>query len=118
MQYIIYFFLLIIGNAEKSMKVDIYPGFGWDHLRFINMSPVFDVSNFNDSDVFQSCIEMIPLHENKIETGLVLWKTRGFLGNHAFSIRVDRRVFDIKELDYKIRSLVSGMLLWKTRALL
>jgi len=69
MQYIIYFLLLIVCNAEKSMKVDIYPGFGWDHLRFIDMSPVFDVSNFNDSDAFQSCIEMIPLHENNIETG-------------------------------------------------
>ncbi len=61
--------MLIVCHGEKSLKIDIYPGFGWDHLRFIDMSPVFDVSNFNDSDVFQSCIEMIPLHENKIETG-------------------------------------------------
>jgi hypothetical protein len=36
------------------------------------MSPIFDVSNFNDSDLFQSCVEMIPLHENKIETGSIV----------------------------------------------
>lgn len=70
MKQIIYSLLVIfVCNGEKSMKVDIYPGFGWDHLRFIDMSPVFDVSNFNDSNAFQSCIEMIPLHENNIETG-------------------------------------------------
>ena len=69
MRSVICFLLLVVCHAEKSLKVDIYPGFGWDHLRFIDMSPIFDVSNFNDSDVFQSCIEMIPLHENKIETG-------------------------------------------------
>ena len=33
------------------------------------MAPIYDVSNFNGSDVFQSCIEMIPPHENKIEMG-------------------------------------------------
>ena len=32
-------------------------------------------------------------------------------------IRVDRRVFDIEELEYKVRSLVSSMLLSKTRGL-
>ena len=69
MKYLVYLMLLIVCHADKSLKVDIYPGFGWDHLRFIDMSPIFDVSNFNDSDVFQSCIELIPLHENKIETG-------------------------------------------------
>ena len=66
---LIYLALLVVCRGEKSLKVDIYPGFGWDHLRFIDMNPIFDVSNFNDSDVFQSCIEMIPLRENKIETG-------------------------------------------------
>jgi hypothetical protein len=49
---------------------------------------------------------------------MVLWKTRGFLGNHEFSIRVDRRVFDIGELEYGVRYLVSGMVLWKTRGFL
>lgn len=61
--------MVFVCNGEKSLKIDIYPGFGWDHLRFIDMSPIFDVSNFNDSNSFQSCIEMIPLHENNIETG-------------------------------------------------
>jgi hypothetical protein len=37
---------------------------------------------------------------------------------HAFSIRIDRRVFDIEELEYKVRSLVSVMVLWKTRGFL
>jgi hypothetical protein len=32
--------------------------------------------------------------------------------NHEFSIRVDRRVFDIEELEYEVRSLVSGMVVW------
>ncbi len=68
--YSMLWLLLLLGcNGEKSLKVDIYPGFGWDHLRFLDMAPIYDVSNFNDSDVFQSCIEMIPLHENKIEMG-------------------------------------------------
>jgi hypothetical protein len=35
----------------------------------------------------------------------VLWK------NQAFSIRVDQRVVDIKELEYEVRSLISGMVL-------
>lgn len=69
MRIVLYFLLLITSYAEKSIKVDVYPGFGWDHLRFLDMNPVYDVSNFNDSALFQSCIEMIPLHENKIETG-------------------------------------------------
>jgi hypothetical protein len=41
----------------------------------------------------------------------VFWETRGFLGNHEFSIRVDRRVFDIEKLESVVRSLVSGMVL-------
>jgi hypothetical protein len=31
------------------------------------------------------------------------WKTRGFERNHEFSIRVERRVFDIKELESEVR---------------
>lgn len=53
--------------GEVSMKVDIYPGFGWDNLRFMDLLPIFNVSNFNSSNIFQSCIEVIPMHENKIE---------------------------------------------------
>jgi hypothetical protein len=34
---------------------------------------------------------------------------------HEVPIRVDRRVFDIEELEYEVRYLVSGMVLWKTR---
>jgi hypothetical protein len=31
------------------------------------------------------------------------WKTRGFERNHGFSIRIDQRVFDIKELESEVR---------------
>jgi hypothetical protein len=59
----------IQAESDKSVMVDIYPGFGWDNLRFIDMSPVFDVSNFNKSNKFQSCIEVIPVRRTKIELG-------------------------------------------------
>ncbi len=51
----------------KSVTVDIYPGFGWDNLRFLELSPIFDVSNFNSSDKFQACIEVIPVRQNRIQ---------------------------------------------------
>ena len=54
-------------DDEKPLKVDIYPGFGWDHLRFMDMSPIFAVSNFNNSAAFQSCIQIIPILEDKIQ---------------------------------------------------
>ena len=75
MLHVLGLFFIATCHGEKSLKIDIYPGFGWDHLRFLDLNPVFNVSNFNDSDIFQSCIEMIPLHENKIETGSVLLNT-------------------------------------------
>ncbi|CAF1075475.1 unnamed protein product [Didymodactylos carnosus] len=59
--------LVGIVDGEKSLKLDIYPGYGWDHLRLLEMNPVYDVSNFNDSDVFQSCIEMLPIRQSKID---------------------------------------------------
>jgi hypothetical protein len=37
---------------------------------------------------------------------------------HEFSIRVDRRVFDIEKLESVVRSLVYGMVLCKTRGFL
>lgn len=70
---LIYCFVLLLlsslcrSDGENSFKVDIYPGFGWDHLRFIEMSPIYAVSNFNDSTMFQSCIQMIPLLEDNIQ---------------------------------------------------
>jgi hypothetical protein len=87
-----FWLLVLLGcNGEKSLKIDIYPGFGWDHLRFLDMAPLYDVSNFNDSDVFQSCIEMIPLHENKIEMG---------------SIEID--TFDSSTSDYSSNLMIGG----------
>jgi hypothetical protein len=59
----------IQADSDKSVMVDIYPGFGWDNLRFIDMTPIFDVSNFNKSNKFQSCIEVIPVRRTKIELG-------------------------------------------------
>jgi hypothetical protein len=54
-------------DGVKSVTVDIYPGFGWDNLRFLDLSPIFDVSNLNSSDQFQSCIEVIPVRQYKIQ---------------------------------------------------
>jgi ribosomal protein L13 len=42
-------------------------------------------------------------------------KNIDFERNHGLSIRIDRRVFDMKELESEVRSLVSGMVPWKTR---
>jgi hypothetical protein len=61
-----------------------------------------------------SDIEELEYEVRSLISGMVLWKTRGFLGNQAFSIRVDRRVVDIEELEYEVRSLISGVVLWKT----
>jgi hypothetical protein len=65
-----------------------------------------------------SDIEELEYEIRSLVSGMVLWKTRGFLGNNEFFIRVGRRVSDIEELEYKVRSLVSGMVLWKTRGFL
>jgi hypothetical protein len=46
---------------------------------------------------------------------MLLWKTKGFERNHDFSVRVDRRVFDVEEFESEVRSLVSIRALWKTR---
>lgn len=51
----------------KSVIVDIYPGFGWDHLRFLDLSPIFEVSNSKDSEKYQACIEVIPVRQNLIQ---------------------------------------------------
>jgi len=59
-------------DGIKSLTVDIYPGFGWDHLRFLDMNSLFDVVNFNDSESFQSCIDVIPVRRNRIEMGSTL----------------------------------------------
>ena len=77
MQYNILFLVMAIifqvqADGEKSLTVDIYPGFGWDNLRFMDMTSIFDVSNFNNSDKFGSCIEVIPIYRNKIELGSTL----------------------------------------------
>lgn len=87
----LWIFLLVNGNADKSLKVDIYPGFGWDQLRFLDMAPIYDISNFDDSDSFQSCIEIIPLHENKIEMG---------------STEID--TFDSSSADYSSHLMIGG----------
>ncbi len=87
-----FWLLVFLGcNGEKTLKIDVYPGFGWDHLRFLDMAPLYDVSNFNDSDGYQSCIEMIPLHENKIEMG---------------STEID--TFDSRTSDYSSNMMIGG----------
>jgi len=57
--------LCVEGDSDKSVLVNIYPGFGWDDLRFLDLSPIFDVSNFNSSIQYQSCIEILPVYHNK-----------------------------------------------------
>jgi hypothetical protein len=42
-------------------------------------------------------------------------KPEVFERNHDFSIRVDRRVSDVEELESEVKSLVSITVLWKTR---
>lgn len=91
MHSVLWLLALLGCNGEKTLKVDVYPGFGWDHLRFLDMAPIYDVSNFNDSDTFQSCIEMIPLHENKIEMG---------------STEID--TFDSRTADYSSNLMIGG----------
>lgn len=54
-------------DDRKPFRADIYPGFGWDHLRFMEMSPVFSVSNYNDSTEMQSCVQIIPILEDRIQ---------------------------------------------------
>jgi hypothetical protein len=85
------FFSTVQADGEKSLKVDIYPGFGWDNLRFLDMNPIYDVTNFNDSIVFQSCVELIPIHQNKISLG---------------SEVVD--LFDSRTNDYSSNVMISG----------
>ncbi|UJR19130.1 hypothetical protein I4U23_022260 [Adineta vaga] len=71
----LFFILLYIfrvqadGDGDKSLKINIYPGYGWDDLRFMDMNPMYDISNFNDSLIFRSCVEMIPIRQNKISLG-------------------------------------------------
>lgn len=97
-QKMLWFVLLLISaycqdkvNSDSSLKVDIYPGYGWDHLRFMELSPIFDVSNFNDSDVLQSCIDLIPVHEKRIELNSEI---------------ID--VFDSHNSDYSSNYVISG----------
>jgi hypothetical protein len=91
MHWMLWMLLFLGCNGEKSLKVDIYPGFGWDHLRFLDMSPIYDVSNFNGSDAFQSCIAVIPLHENRVEMG---------------STEID--MYDSQSSDYSSNLMISG----------
>jgi hypothetical protein len=58
-------------------------------------------------DRMVSDIEELEYEVRSLVSGMVLWKTRGFLGNHEFFIRVDRRVFHIEKLESVVRSLVS-----------
>ncbi|CAF1020496.1 unnamed protein product [Adineta steineri] len=79
-----------VGEVE-SLKVDIYPGYGWDNLRYLDMNPIYDVSNLNDSWIFQSCIELIPIRQNKLSLG---------------SEVID--VFDSRTHDYSSNTMISA----------
>ena len=51
----------------KKLSIDLYPGYGWDHLRFIDMLPIYNVRNSNDSLVMQECIAHIPTRKSELE---------------------------------------------------
>ncbi len=78
-------------DGDKSVMFDIYPGFGLDNFCFMDMSPVFDVSNFSNSNKFQSCIEVISVRSTRIELG---------------STVID--MFDSRTKDYSSNLFVSG----------
>ncbi|CAF1185307.1 unnamed protein product [Adineta ricciae] len=78
-------------DGEKTLKIDVFPGYGWDDLRFLDMNPVYDISNFNDSRVFQSCVEIIPIRQNRISLGSEL---------------ID--VFDSRTTDYSSNLMISS----------
>lgn len=60
--------LIVLADIEsKSLFVDLYPGYGWDHLRFIDMLPIYQVRNANSSVQMQECIAHVPIREVEIE---------------------------------------------------
>ncbi|CAF0798268.1 unnamed protein product, partial [Didymodactylos carnosus] len=54
-------------TGSSKLKITVYPGYGWDNLRFIDMLPVYAVSNLNDSISMQACIEILPILQSNVD---------------------------------------------------
>ena len=60
--------LLVLSIAVGiSSSVDLYPGYGWDHLRFMDMLPIYSVRNLNKSSDMQQCTAQIPMRASEID---------------------------------------------------
>lgn len=53
--------------SAKHMAIELYPGYGWDQLRFIDMLPIYNIRNFNDSIIMQECVAHIPTRKSELE---------------------------------------------------
>ena len=51
----------------KALSIDLYPGYGWDDLRYLDMLPIFNVRNSNSSINMQECIAHIPKRRSQLE---------------------------------------------------
>ena len=62
------FLLLVLTIIDaKNTVIDLYPGYGWDHLRFIDMLPIYGVQNSTNSDIMQRCIVHVPIRKTELE---------------------------------------------------
>ncbi|CAF1634061.1 unnamed protein product [Adineta ricciae] len=89
MQYLILFIMSII--CAQCNMLDVYPGYGWDDLRHVDMSSVFNVLNFENTHLNEKCIQVYPVREQKME---------------LVSSIID--VFDSYETDYSSDLFVGG----------
>ena len=69
------FIALFLKVLTEEIKIDTYPGYGWDQLRFLQMNPIYAVMNFNDSDIYRNCIDIIPIYENRVELNSAIMDT-------------------------------------------
>jgi hypothetical protein len=59
--------LILTTIHAKNPPIELYPGYGWDQLRFVGMLPIYNVRNSNDSLVMQECITHIPTRKSELE---------------------------------------------------
>ncbi|CAF1635175.1 unnamed protein product, partial [Adineta ricciae] len=59
--------LVIVNISAEILQIDLYPGYGWDHLRFLDMLPIFDIRNSYNSTIMQQCITHIPLRQSEFD---------------------------------------------------
>jgi hypothetical protein len=59
--------LILTTVHAKHSPIELYPGYGWDQLRFVDMLPIYNVRNSNDSLAMQECIANIPRRKSELE---------------------------------------------------